>query len=53
MKYFNVIGTAKATKQKIIIESHLTEAQAMIMCESWGWMYDDGTKAYYMDIEEE
>lgn len=53
MKYFKVIGIAKATKQKIIIEPHLTEAQAMVICESWGWMYDDGTKAYYMDIEED
>ena len=46
MKYFNVVGYTKATKQKIIIEPHLTEAQAMVMCESWGWMYDDGAKAY-------
>lgn len=53
MKYFNVVGYTKATKQKIIIEPHLTEAQAMVMCESWGWMYDDGAKAYYMDIEED
>lgn len=53
MKYFNVVGYAKATKKKIIIEPHMTEAQAMKMCESWGWMYDDGVKGYYMDIEEE
>lgn len=54
MKYFNVVGYTKATKQKIIIEPHLTEAQAMVMCESWGWMYDDGTDdgSYWMEIRE-
>ena len=40
---YNVIGIHKRTKEKIIIEPHMTEANAMKMCEAWGWMYDDGT----------
>ena len=54
-RFFNVIGTSRKNGSKIIIEPHLTEAQAMKMCESWGWMYDDGTDkgTYCMDIEEE
>ena len=50
---FNVIGTERKTKRKIIIESHLTEAKAVWMCECWGWMYDDGKDTYYIGIEEE
>lgn len=52
---YNVIGIHKVTKEKIIIEPHMTEANAMKMCESWGWMYDDGTEngSYWMDIEKE
>ena len=52
---YNVIGIHKVTKEKIIIEPHMTEAQAMKMCEAWGWMYDDGTEngSYWMDIEYE
>ena len=53
VKMFNVIGTERKTKRKIIIESHLTEAKAVWICECWGWMYDDGKDTYYMGIEEE
>ena len=49
---YNVIGTEKGTNNTIIIEPNMTEAQAMKMCESWGWMYDDGAKSYYMDYVE-
>lgn len=51
---FNVIGINKVTKKEIVIEPNMTEAQAMVMCESWGWMYDDGTDngSYWMDIRE-
>ena len=49
---FNVVGIEKGTDNKIIIEPNMTEPQAMKMCESWGWSYDDGVKSYYMDIEE-
>ena len=49
---FNVVGIEKGTDNKIIIEPNMTEAQAMKMCESWGWIYDDSVKCYYMDIEE-
>lgn len=54
-KMYNVIGTHKRTKKKIIIEPHMTEAQAMKMCEQWGWIYDDGTEdgSYYMGYEKE
>ena len=54
-EYFNVIGIHKRTRKKIIIEPHMTEAQAMKMCEAWGWMYDDGTEngSYWMFIEDE
>ena len=36
-----------------ILYDHLTEAQALKECESWGWMYDDGRIAYRMDITDE
>ena len=49
---FNVIGIEKGTDNKIIIEPNMTEAQAMKMCENWGWNYDYGSKSYTMDIEE-
>ena len=52
---YNVIGINKTTEQKIIIEPHMTEANAMKLCESWGWTYDDGTTngSYYMSMEME
>ena len=50
---WNVVGYEKGTNKKIIIEPHMTEAQAFKMCEMWGWTYDDGRKGYYMDLEEE
>lgn len=51
---WNVVGYERGNKEhKIIIEPHMTEAQAMKMCEAWGWFYDDGCKTYGMDIEEE
>ena len=55
IKRYNVIGIHKRTKRVIIIEPHMTEAQAMKMCEAWGWMYDDGTEdgSYWMNIVEE
>lgn len=55
MKYFDVIGIHKATKKEIVIEPHMIESQAMMMCEQWGWMYDDGTDdgSYWMEIREE
>ena len=53
MTYFNVVGYERETKKKIIVEPHMTEAQAFKMCESWGWFYDDGYKTYGMAIERE
>jgi len=55
MTYFNVVGIHRGTGKEIIIEPHMTEAQALKMCESWGWMYDDGTEngSYYMEMKEE
>ena len=52
---YNVVGINKTTEQKIIIEPHLTEAQALKLCEAWGWMYDDGTTngSYWMSMEME
>lgn len=52
---YNVIGINKTTEHKIIIEPHMTEANAMKLCESWGWTYDDGTTngSYFMGIEKE
>lgn len=54
-KRFNVVGIHKTTKKEIVIESHMTESQAMVMCEQWGWTYDDGTNdgSYWMEIREE
>lgn len=52
---WNVIGIHKQTKKKIVVEPHMTEAQAMKLCESWGWTYDDGTTngSYWLSMEEE
>ena len=52
---YNVIGTHKVTKKRMIIEPHMTETQALKMCESWGWTYDDGTTngSYWMSMEME
>ncbi len=53
-EYWNVVGYERGNKDhKIIIEPHLTEAQALKMCEMWGWFYDDGCKSYGMDLEKE
>ena len=51
---WNVIGIHKQTKKKIVVEPHMTEAQAMKLCESWGWTYDDGTTngSYWLSMEE-
>ena len=51
--FYNVVGYERETKRKIMIEPHMTEAQAFKMCESWGWFYDDGCKTYGMAIEKE
>lgn len=51
--WYNVVGIAKGSDSKIIIEPHMTEPQALKMCESWGWVYDDGVKSYNMDYEPE
>lgn len=55
MTYFNVVGIHRRTGKEIIIEPHMSEAQALKMCEQWGWFYDDGTDdgSYAMDIREE
>lgn len=50
---WNVIGIDKRTAGKIIIEPHMTEANAMKLCECWGWIYDDGVRTYWMTLEEE
>ena len=50
---FNVVGKNLITGKTIMIEPHLTETQAMKMCEAWGWTDDDGSKRYTMIIEEE
>lgn len=49
---YRVIATAKGTKETIILESGLTEKQALKFCESWGWSYDDGLFNYWLDYEE-
>lgn len=49
---FNVIGINKRTEQEIMILPNVTEEEAERTCEEWGWIYDDGHKAYWMSIRE-
>lgn len=50
-KKYNVV--AINGDEKILIEPHITEAQAMIFCESHKWEYHDKNKVYRMEIEKE
>ena len=44
--------TNKATHEEKILTAFIDGEKAVKMCESWGWMYDDGKAAYWMDCEE-
>ena len=52
---WKVIVKPKASKDSswYVLYDHLTEAQAIKECDSWGWMYDDGRITYYMDVTDE
>lgn len=50
---YNVIGRDRKTGKEIMIEPHMTEANAVKFCEMWGWFYDDGKRSYAMLIEKE
>lgn len=52
---WKVIVKPRASKDSewYVLYDHLTEAQALNECESWGWIYDDGRIAYRMDITDE
>ena len=47
-----VIGTAKASRQEVVILSDATEEEALRECEQWGWSYDDGEKSYWIEVRE-
>lgn len=38
---YRVIATLKGTEQETVLETGLTEKQALKFCESWGWSYSD------------
>lgn len=44
--------TNKATHEETILTAFEDKSKALKMCESWGWTYDDGKAAYWMDCEE-
>lgn len=52
MTRYDVIGIAKATGRRIVILPEVPEAQAKKFCEEWGWTYDDGHNAYWLDYQE-
>jgi hypothetical protein len=49
---FNVIAINKRTREEHVEEVFRTEAEALKMCEAWGWSYDDGTTSYWLEYEE-
>lgn len=49
---FNVIAINKRTREEHVKEVFRTEAEALKMCEEWGWSYDDGTTSYWLEYEE-
>lgn len=50
---WNVNAINKRTKEKIILESGLTEGKAETFCEMWGWMYtDENNIDYWLEMEE-
>lgn len=52
MTRYNVIGIGKASGRRILILPDVTEGQAKKFCEEWGWSYDDGENAYWLDYTE-
>jgi hypothetical protein len=50
-KKYNVV--AIHGDEKILLEPHITEAQAMIFCDNHNWEYHDKNKIYRMEIEKE
>jgi hypothetical protein len=50
---WNVNAINKRTKEKIVLESGLTESKAESFCEMWGWMYtDENNINYWLEMEE-
>ena len=50
---FNVYIVDRITKQRSILETVLTEKQAIKICESWAWFYtDEDNKTYWLEYEE-
>lgn len=47
----DVVAINKKTRQEIVLETGLTEAQAWSFCEAWGWIYcDENMISYWLEI---
>ena len=52
MEKYQINIISKATGEKTVLESELTEKQAISFCEMWGWSYcDEYGKSYWLEWE--
>lgn len=45
-----VIGKARLTGKRKLINTFPTDRAAERFCDMWGWFYDDGRRTYSLEV---